>query len=82
MVQEGLTNVLKHAPGARVVVCLDWTGQALTVAVRDRGGGPAPGADPGVGLTGLAERVAVYDGRLEADPSADGFDLVAELPLP
>jgi signal transduction histidine kinase len=82
VVQEGLTNVLKHAPGAGAVVCLDWSGQTLTVTVRDRGGPSSPASEPGFGLAGLAERVAVYDGDLVAGAGADGFDLVAELPLP
>ena len=84
IVQEGLTNARKHAPGTTVTVLVDGgTDDGLTVEVRNRmpvGGGAAiPGA--GMGLVGLAERASLAGGRLESGPAADGdFSLRAWLP--
>ena len=85
-VQEGLTNARKHAPGAEVAVRLAGSpGEGLTVEVCNEAPGsrPAPGPDPGQGLVGLAERVALADGRLEHGPTAGGgWRLAAWLPWP
>ncbi|MFR9722632.1 histidine kinase [Streptomyces sp. MS19] len=83
VVQEGLTNARKHAPGAPVTVTLSGgRDRGLTVAVRNgltgRGDRPIPGA--GAGLTGLEERVALDGGTLRHGASAGTFTLVAELP--
>lgn len=74
--QESLTNVLKHA-GARtkVVVALDFRQAGLEMSIDDDGRGSA--ADPatrgaGQGIVGMSERVALYDGRVEAAPRAGG----------
>jgi signal transduction histidine kinase len=87
IVQEGLTNARKHAPGAEARVLVDGSpGTGLTIEVRNRLplGVPAaqvPGA--GAGLVGLAERVALCQGRLEHGPTPDGhFRLRAWLPWP
>ncbi len=81
IVQEGLTNALKHAgAGARAEVRVGYAPAALEIDVRDdgRGGGPA-GA--GHGLIGMRERVALYGGELEAGPEAGGgFGVHARLP--
>lgn len=84
VVQEGLTNARKHAPGAAVDVTLD-PGPPLVLKVVSRGavgaanGGPLPGA--GTGLVGLAERVELAGGRLQHGPDANGdFVLRATLP--
>ncbi|HEX3874049.1 MAG TPA: histidine kinase [Solirubrobacteraceae bacterium] len=73
IVQEALTNTLKHAgAGAAAVVSLVWEPDRLCVEVRDTGRPSAgPSADGG-GLRGMRERAAVYDGTLEAGPSPDG----------
>jgi signal transduction histidine kinase len=95
-VQEGLTNARKHAPGAEVVVRLAGSpGEGLTVEVCNEAPGsrpdpgPAAGAEavsdpgPGQGLVGLAERVALADGRLEHGPTAGGgWRSAAWLPWP
>ena len=82
LVQEALTNTLRHASATQAEICLRYTGGGLTVRVRDDGRGPAPGARPGTGLTGMRERVAVYGGHLFAGPAAGGgYELRAELPL-
>jgi signal transduction histidine kinase len=88
IVQEGLTNARKHAPGAAVKIDLEGSpGPGLTVEVRsrrpieDRGGPRIPGA--GQGLVGLAERTGLVGGRLEHGRLPDGdFRLGAWLPWP
>jgi signal transduction histidine kinase len=80
LVQEGLTNTLKHARAGRawVRVCSD--GRALHVSVRDDGRGGA--CEPGHGLLGMRERVAMFGGALSAAAAeGGGFELRAELPL-
>lgn len=84
MVQEALTNTLKHAgPGAGVQVRLDFDPGSLRVDVADDGAGPAEGADGrGNGLRGIAERVAMLGGELEIGRGGhSGFRLCATLPL-
>lgn len=86
VVQEGLTNVRKHAAGARAsVTLLGAAGHGLTAEVRNErpagAGTPVPGA--GAGLIGLSERVDLTGGRLEYGPDdAGGFLLRARLPWP
>ncbi|MFD8074072.1 sensor histidine kinase [Streptomyces sp. NPDC059718] len=85
-VQEALTNVRKHAPGARTEVTVRLAAGALHVAVRNAPcGGDAPGPalpSGGHGLTGLRERAAQLGGTLDAGPEPDGGFLVrATLPL-
>jgi signal transduction histidine kinase len=84
VVQEGLTNALKHAGQAHAEVLLQYATNALDIEVRDDGRGPARtnGASPGHGLIGMRERVALYDGSLEAGPRpGGGFQIRAHLPL-
>jgi signal transduction histidine kinase len=86
LIQEGLTNVAKHAgPAARTVVCIDWDPHRLTVSVEDEGGGSGPlpehALHQGVGLAGLSERVAILGGTFAAEPGSDGgFRLAARFP--
>lgn len=86
VVQEALTNVRKHAPGAAATVRLAYRPDGLTVSVVN---GPATrppdralvAAGSGAGLTGLRERVALLGGRLTAGPGeGGGFHVTAELP--
>jgi signal transduction histidine kinase len=82
LVQEGLTNTLKHADATHAEVCLRYRDDGLVVSVRDDGRGADASYAAGTGLLGLAERVAVYGGTLTAGPAAGGgFELRAELPL-
>ena len=84
IVQEGVTNVLRHAPGAELHVTLRLRDGELLVELRDTGAGPAgtpAGAGAGLGLVGLHERVAEAGGRLEAGPATGGWRLRAQLPL-
>ena len=83
MVQEGLTNSLRHAVSpTRAEVSIGYTPEHLELAIRDDGGPVAPGAEPGHGLLGLRERVSVYGGDLIARPRpGGGFELLATLPV-
>jgi signal transduction histidine kinase len=80
VVAEALTNVAKHAHAAHAVVLAFVEDDTLALQVRDDGvGGAHPG---GSGLVGLADRLAVLDGRLRVDSPADGGTLVAaSIPL-
>ncbi|WP_025620591.1 sensor histidine kinase [Salinispora cortesiana] len=87
VVQESLTNTLKHAGvGASIELVFDWSPAAVVVRAVDDGRGrslvrPAPSG--GHGLVGMRERVGVYDGSLTAGPtSAGGWRVEARLPLP
>lgn len=88
-VQEGLTNVRKHAPGAPVTVTVTPARTEVTVSVVN-GPGPAPSArlldrlpGGGQGLVGLRERADLLGGRLQHHPTSDGgFELRLQLPLP
>ena len=84
IVQEALTNVLRHAGARRVAVDID-AAEALRLTVTDDGRGPAPlaaGAGEGMGLRGMHERAEALGGRCSTGPGADGgFAVAVELPL-
>lgn len=71
VVQEGLMNAFRHAPGAAVEVGCSWDGNRLTVCVADTGPGIAPGATHdgtrGLGLAGMRERVESIGGEFRVD---------------
>jgi signal transduction histidine kinase len=76
VVQEALTNVIKHAGrGAEVTVRLVWAPDGVGVSVTDRGGDRVDSGLPssGSGLSGMAERVSLIGGHLHAGPAGDGF---------
>jgi len=81
IVQEALTNTLKHAtPGAGCTVDLDFGPAGLRIRVLDSGE-PVPEPSPGNGLRGIAERVHALGGSLRAGPAAGGgFEVSAVLP--
>ena len=84
VVQEGLTNVLKHAgPDARGEVLVERVPDGLRVTVADDGlGGAALSDGPGSGLAGMRERVAAAGGHLVAGPRArGGYAVTATLPF-
>lgn len=73
IVQESLTNALRHAAGATLVeVAVEWRGDAITVTVTDDGGPQLPSAEPpgqpGFGLLAMRERTAAFGGTLDAGP--------------
>ena len=83
VVQEALTNALKHAPGSNAAVLLRYTDEVLEIEVSDCGTG-APGTAPssGHGLAGLGERIAVFGGTFHAGARPEGgFTVRARLPL-
>jgi len=85
IVQEALTNVLKHAgPAARARVAMDWGPRALVISVEDDGRGAAAADDgQGRGLGGMSERATLYGGTVEAGPRpGGGFGVRAVLPYP
>jgi signal transduction histidine kinase len=83
IVQEGLTNALKHSGARRADVTVDYAPGALRLEVRDDGpGGFAQNDGFGHGLIGIGERVKAYGGEMSAFASAQGgFVLRATLPL-
>jgi signal transduction histidine kinase len=81
IVQEALTNALKHAGPARARVRLCYEPGGLEVEVADDGAGSVNGDGGGHGLAGIRERVAVYGGELEAGQRSEGgYALRARLP--
>jgi signal transduction histidine kinase len=81
IVQEALTNVIKHAPGARAAVVVRYEPHAVHVEVADDGPGRAPGS-AGHGVIGMRERVTMHGGRLSVGPgAAGGFRVAATLPI-
>ncbi|MDP9868147.1 MULTISPECIES: sensor histidine kinase [Streptosporangium] len=83
LVQEALTNALRHAPGATAEVRVRLTPRCAAVEVIDDGRpGPAPGDAHGRGLVGMRERVAAYGGSLHAGPlSGGGWRVAASLDI-
>jgi signal transduction histidine kinase len=82
IVQEGLTNALKHAKGAHAEVLVRYEGSTVKLEVSDDGSAEPNGDGQGHGLVGMRERVALYGGTLDAGPRAGGgFLLRAELPV-
>lgn len=87
IVQEALTNVVKHAPGAHVDVVIEWRPDSITIDVEDDGHGQAllgrsRDTHGGHGLLGMSERVALFGGTLSAGPRpSGGFALHANVPF-
>ncbi|MGW7424685.1 sensor histidine kinase [Streptomyces sp. NPDC054813] len=84
VVQEALTNTLKHAAGSKASVRVEYGADELRVEVTDSGGARGPGAATGNGrgLIGLRERLAVHDGTLSNGPRPlGGYRVRALIPL-
>lgn len=84
IIQEALSNALRHAPGAAARVELSYVlgGIGLRVVNEAPTSSPRPSNGAGHGLTGMRERVAMLDGEITAGPTADGgFEVVAFLPV-
>jgi signal transduction histidine kinase len=82
IVQEALTNALRHAGPARARVLVRYGADELELEITDDGPGIANGAGAGHGLVGIRERVAVYGGELTAGSRVEGgYALRARLPL-
>jgi signal transduction histidine kinase len=84
IVQEALTNTLKHADASEARVSLRYVADALELQVLDDGRGAAPlnGESSGQGLIGMRERVALFGGELTARPRpGEGFEVRARIPI-
>jgi signal transduction histidine kinase len=82
IVQEGLTNVLKHAHASHADVLLRYDPGELRIEVRNDGASRGPGDGLGHGLVGVRERVKIYGGEMTAGPTdGGGFVLTASLPV-
>jgi signal transduction histidine kinase len=83
VVQEALTNAVKHAAGAAVTIAVTGSAEELRVEVTDTGGSPsADGPGSGRGLAGLRDRLAVYGGTLTAGRRpTGGYRVAAVVPL-
>src|SRR4051812_27809113 len=82
VVQEALTNALKHAGPAHAQVTVTYEPRALRLEVGDDGPGTACRQRGGHGLVGMRERITLYGGELEVGPrAAGGFGVHARLPL-
>jgi signal transduction histidine kinase len=81
ILQEALTNVRRHAPGAAVEVDLEYAPGELRLRVRDHGPGAASPDGDGLGLLGMRERAIMVGGSLTAGP-AEGGGFVVETTLP
>ena len=82
ILQEALTNVRRHAPGAAVQVELEYQPEVLRLRVRDHGPGAASEDPDGHGLLGMRERAIMVGGTLTAGPAeGEGFVVEAVLPI-
>jgi signal transduction histidine kinase len=83
VIQEAVTNVLRHADTDRCTVRVVYRPSMIVIEVSDDGCGPRPRPGSGHGLVGMRERLAMYGGRLASGPRAGGgFQVRAELPVP
>jgi signal transduction histidine kinase len=85
IIQEGLTNSLKHAGGGRARVTIRYATDALELSIDDERGvavsEPMEAAHAGRGLVGMRERVAMFGGTFDARPTPTGFRVTASLPV-
>jgi len=82
IVQEALTNIVKHAQASSVSIVLARTSRAVTAVIEDDGRGFTPDGGDGLGLLGMGERLALLGGKLKIESSAGaGATIVAEVPL-
>ncbi len=82
IVQEALTNVLRHADASSALVRVSAGSDILTIDITDDGRARTAGVSPGHGLRGMAERAAAFGGHLDIGPREEGgWRVSAELPL-
>lgn len=81
IVQESLTNVLRHSGADDAVVAIRYGIEDLTVEVTDNGRNGTAASGDGTGLTGMRERVTLLHGEFRAGSTSDGFSVTARLPL-
>ena len=81
IVQEALTNTLKHAGPANALVTIRYRNDEVELEITDDGAGTGNGGGSGQGLIGMRERVAVYGGVFESGEHDGGYRVRARLPL-
>jgi signal transduction histidine kinase len=82
IVQEALTNALKHAPGSHATLTISYRPELIEIQVTNKGGTNSSSVNAkGHGLRGMRERVALYGGSLTAEPVDGGFRVLATLPV-
>ena len=82
LVQESLTNVMRHSGAPQAQVVLTWADKYVTVSVVDHGPGNISMTGGGRGLIGITERVAMLGGELDSGPSpSGGFEVRARIPV-
>ena len=81
IVQEALTNTLKHAGPAHARVTIRYRDDEVELEVDDDGAGTGKGGGSGQGLIGMRERVAIYGGVFESGRQNGGYQVRARLPL-
>jgi signal transduction histidine kinase len=83
LVQEAVTNTVKHAAANRIGIRLDWHDDALGVRVHDDGRGAGlPGTGSGRGLVGMRERIHAFGGDVHTGPGGDGIGFLVAATLP
>jgi signal transduction histidine kinase len=83
IVQESLTNAIRHAGPARVTICVRYDPQHLRLTITDDGAGRPAASTPGRGVRGMHERAELLGGQVVAGPAPrGGFQVLAELPAP
>ncbi|WP_433188496.1 sensor histidine kinase [Actinoallomurus sp. CA-150999] len=83
IIQEAVTNVVRHAESRSCTVSIDYQDEDLTIEVTDGGRGHSATPGTGYGLVGMRERVALLHGDFTAGPHPEGgFRVTARLPLP
>ncbi|MFC4914072.1 sensor histidine kinase [Actinomadura gamaensis] len=83
IVQEALTNVVRHAHARACRVTIGFGEDELTVSIEDDGTGGTPGDGGGFGIVGMRERAALLRGELSAGPRPEGgFRVAARIPVP
>ncbi|RKX88789.1 MAG: hypothetical protein DRZ90_17740, partial [Spirochaetes bacterium] len=80
LIQEGMTNALRHGLATEIMIYLWQDEDALRVIVRDNGSGTGE-VKEGLGISGMRERVEVLNGSLSVGPQPDGFEVKARIPL-
>ncbi|MFF0465366.1 CHASE3 domain-containing protein [Streptomyces mexicanus] len=82
IVAEAVTNAVKHAQASHIDISLELTGDVLRIRVADDGVGGVAGTAAGSGLTGLADRVAAFDGTLSIEsPPGEGTSILVRIPI-
>lgn len=80
IVQEGITNAIRHGNATAIAIHVSWDGERISVAVNDNGSGSQDIAE-GIGMAGIRERLKQFSGGVSAGNAAGGFQLYAWIPM-